>query len=73
MLIDTYNLDAYFRDKVIAGPGAFVVVARDYRDFARAFLIKLRRELSTFIGERQAPGQPCCQTAGKKARALSSD
>ena len=46
ILIDTYNLDAYFRTKVIHGPGAFIETATDYRDFARAFRRKLRRELS---------------------------
>lgn len=46
ILVDTYNLDRYFRDKVISGPGAFLEIADDYRDFARAFLRKLRREIA---------------------------
>ena len=49
ILVDTYGLDAYFRREVIAGPGAFVEIATDYDDFARAFLRKLRRELTPLI------------------------
>jgi hypothetical protein len=46
ILIDTYNLDTYYREKVIHGPGAFIEIATDYRDFAEAFLRKLRREIT---------------------------
>jgi len=49
ILVDTYNLDIYFLEKVITGPGAFVEIAADYDDFARVFLRKLRRELNPFI------------------------
>ena len=49
VLVDTYGLDDYFRREVIAGPGAFVEIATDYDDFARAFLRKLRRELTPLI------------------------
>jgi hypothetical protein len=43
--LDFYDLETYYREKVIRGPGAFVEVAADYDDFARAFLRKLIREL----------------------------
>ena len=46
ILVDTYNLDRYYREKVILGPGAFVEIAKDYNDFARAFLRKLHREIA---------------------------
>lgn len=46
ILIDTYALDTYFREKVILGPGAFIEIATDYRDFAEAFYRKLRREIA---------------------------
>ena len=46
ILTTSSALDRYFRNYVIAGPGAFVEVAADYDDFARAFLRKLRREIS---------------------------
>lgn len=40
------NLDLYYRDSVVGGPGAFVLTATDYEDFARAIRMKLVRELS---------------------------
>lgn len=49
VLIDTYNLARYYRDKVISGPDAFLEIANDYDDFARAFLRKLRREIAPSI------------------------
>ena len=59
ILIDTYNLDTYFREKVITGPGAFVEIATDYDDFARAFQRKLRRELTPLVSRNgQAPDMP---------------
>ena len=51
ILIDTYNLDTYFREKVIHGPGAFIEIATDYRDFAQAFLRKLRREITPITSQ----------------------
>ncbi len=45
------DLDVYYRDHVIHGPGAFIEVARNYRDFARAFEKKLRRELTVELSE----------------------
>ena len=44
-----YDLTAYYRDDVIAGPGAFIEVADDYDDFARAFRHKLQRELNPLL------------------------
>ena len=38
-------VDRYFRDKVIGGPGAFLMRAEDYDDFATAILQKLIREI----------------------------
>ena len=46
------DLDRYFADRVIGGPGAFIVVARDYTAFASAILSKLLLEIA---GERAAP------------------
>ena len=40
------DLDQYYRDCVIGGPGAFLVVARGFNDFARAIRRKLFLELS---------------------------
>lgn len=39
-------LDRYYADNVIAGTGAFVMIAADYRDFAEAIIRKLIREIS---------------------------
>jgi Protein of unknown function (DUF1194) len=39
------DLLAYYRARVIGGPGAFVVSATDYDDFPRAILLKLLREI----------------------------
>lgn len=38
------DLEAYFRDEVIGGPGAFVIRAEDYAAFAEAIRRKLYRE-----------------------------
>jgi hypothetical protein len=40
------DLDRYFEQRVIGGPGAFVIVARDFSDFARAVLAKLQLEIA---------------------------
>ena len=40
------NLDLYFEDKVIGGPGAFLVAAEDFDDFRSAILSKLIREIA---------------------------
>jgi len=39
------DLDRYFRQHVIGGPGAFVVIATEYRDYADAIRLKLIREI----------------------------
>jgi len=40
------NLDSYYKDNVIGGPGAFMIVARDYETFAEAILKKLIAEIA---------------------------
>ena len=55
----SYDLDKYYRENVIQGPGAFVEIADDYDDFARAFLRKLLREISPLVArENAAPRAP---------------
>jgi len=49
-----YDLDTYYREKVILGPSAFVEIANDYDDFARAFLRKLRREMTPLVSQENA-------------------
>ncbi|MGH6920297.1 MAG: DUF1194 domain-containing protein [Geminicoccaceae bacterium] len=45
ILNDDLTVDLYYADQVIGGPDAFVMAARDYRDFARAMRLKLLREI----------------------------
>ena len=40
------DLDRYYYDNVIGGPGAFVIPARDYETFADAVLKKLITEIA---------------------------
>jgi len=40
------DLDAYYEEKVIGGPGAFMVVAKGFEDFGRAIRSKMTREIS---------------------------
>jgi hypothetical protein len=62
------NLDLYYRDCVIGGPGAFYVVANNFRDFARAVLRKLMLEIA---GRQPAAprGRLLIRVAGKPAEA----
>ena len=46
IVTDRADLDRYFESQVIGGSDAFVVTALDYRDFARAIVTKLVREIS---------------------------
>ena len=48
------HLDRYYQDCVIGGPGAFIIVANGFEDFARA----IRRKLILEIADRQpAPSE----------------
>jgi len=40
------QLDLYYEDNVIGGPGAFIVAAEDFNDFRSAILSKLIREIA---------------------------
>ena len=61
----SYDLETYYREHVIHGPGAFIEVANDYDDFSRAFLRKLQRELSPLLSqENSAPRGVPIETAG---------
>ncbi len=46
ILNETPDLTEYYRSHVIGGPGAFVIKANDYDDYARAILRKLIREIA---------------------------
>jgi hypothetical protein len=79
ILNEQSSLDAYYRDHVIGGTGAFLETAADYADFARAIRIKLLREIrGTPVGDNERTWQrkhvpasgerlhlPCCFTLAK--------
>jgi hypothetical protein len=48
------ELDRYYQDNVIGGPGAFVVVANTYETFAEAILRKLILEIAAWPAARIA-------------------
>ncbi|MBY0332330.1 MAG: DUF1194 domain-containing protein [Acetobacteraceae bacterium] len=43
-------LDEYYRDSVVGGPGAFVIVAEDFVSFGKAVKRKLIREIAALAG-----------------------
>jgi hypothetical protein len=51
------DLDLYYRGCVIGGPGAFLVVANSFSDYAQAIRRKLVLEIAGIVpdGDRQAP------------------
>ena len=53
------DLDQYYAGCVIGGPGAFLVIAKDFRDFARAVRRKLIFEISGLVppGETMRAGR----------------
>jgi hypothetical protein len=52
-------LEGYYRNNVIGGPGAFVVVAQDFRSFAEAMARKLVREIAGDVPARAAGCGAC--------------
>jgi hypothetical protein len=44
------NLDVYYQDNVIGGPGAFMIPALTFRNFGQAILAKLIREIAGIDG-----------------------
>jgi hypothetical protein len=48
------GLDNYYRNNVIGGPGAFVMVAENFSSFGQAILNKLIAEIATVQGTKHA-------------------
>jgi len=48
------GLDNYYRDNVIGGPGAFVMVAENFDSFGQAIINKLIAEIAAASSSRQA-------------------
>ncbi len=61
---DAENLDLYFRDCVIGGPGAFMVPVRERQQFVAAIKTKIIREISS-----QPIPEPLIQPAQTEPRA----
>lgn len=53
ILTDEPYLDRYYNDEVIGGPGAFMIAAKDFEDFAKAIRAKLIREIAGVAGEER--------------------
>ena len=45
ILTDEPDLESYYREEVISGPGAFTMAVATYEDFAEAMRRKLIREI----------------------------
>lgn len=58
-----YDLKTYYRENVIHGPGAFIVISDDYDDFARAFMRKLLIELTPLVSQQDTPPHKLVQNA----------
>ena len=54
-MMDIENLDAYYEDCVIGGPGAFVVSIREREKFKEAIRHKLVQEIASRTGPRIIP------------------
>ncbi len=52
------NLDLYYMDCVIGGPGAFIVVATRFKDFGSAILRKLILEIAGKTPEKAPAPKP---------------
>ena len=62
--MDIENLDIYFEDCVIGGPGAFVIPVRERAQFKEAIRTKLMLEIAELHAERAS-----CTRAGARSRA----
>jgi hypothetical protein len=52
ILTDEPYLDRYYNDEVIGGPGAFMIAAKNFEDFAKAIRTKLIREIAGVENDR---------------------
>ena len=77
-LWDIDNLDLYFRDCVIGGPGAFMIPVREKAQFAEAIRTKVVREIAdtpriqSLVQPTQAEGRANC-LAGELRRQRSGN
>ena len=65
----SFDLENYYREEIIQGPGAFIETADDYEDFARAFLRKLLREINPLVSQDNSePRVPIQETQARQLR-----
>jgi hypothetical protein len=50
------QLSGYYRERVIGGPGAFILQVDDFEDFARAMRMKLMREIEVAMAPDSSTG-----------------
>ena len=74
------DLDLYYKHCVIGGPGAFIVVARNFTDFARAIRRKLILEIAgahptprAMLILASAKAAPPCDIGERRFRGIISD
>ncbi len=68
------ELDRYYRENVIGGPGAFVIAAKDFETFGEAILKKLIAEIASIDpavipAHREAVSPESITTSGEQALA----
>jgi hypothetical protein len=60
------DLDTYYRDFVIGGPGAFMIVAKDFESFGEAIVKKMIIEIAA--NDRQPQGLQRAAMRGRRAQ-----
>lgn len=63
------GIEQYYRDNVMGGPGAFVVVAEDYNSFGRAMVAKLIAEIAAAPAQRRPAS---AEASARTARAITN-
>lgn len=58
------NLDLYYQDNVIGGPGAFMIPALSFQNFGQAILAKLIREIAGLQGPVRAVAEDILRAPG---------
>ncbi len=69
---DIDNLDVYYKDCVVTGPGAFVIPIRERTQFVDATRTKLIREIAEMPREGEAVVQKA-QSTGSNASCLAGE
>lgn len=64
ILTDYPDLDTYYGENVVGGPGAFVIAARNFEAFSAAILSKLVREISAVPPDKAWTGRELAADSG---------